>query len=502
MKKEFISTVAVVLLLGFACHAFTFFSSEGDLGDDHLIMVVYNKNYNEVHVDLGIIGVDFYLTDQDVELVSPNSVDFITLSGVTSIEQLSLAYFSKGYTNTNTNFGTLGLNARFATSSPIAPAFSTNITGDFVNGFDAAAGNIINNDVIQGGDISPVISFGSSHTQGFYNRMNSNGVGLFGGLNLDPYDGEVVLNGTSISMYLYHIGHDGTDLVVIPGSTTEYVATLTLTASGAVILNSSKIDADSDNDGILDIDEDSNLNGIIDTGETDPYNPDTDEDGLLDGQEDANQNGIVNGGESDPLDPDDPCSLINYYVIHPRFTALQSQDTDRVVFFDSSQSACYEMVNCVQESRTCDETWDFGGVGQIVGGNGNDILVFRYDSAGDYEVSHTLTEENNNISSSDNLSITAAIVNTPLPDVGFLSSVDNASVTVTHLFAEIPDRVIVYWGDRNRSEFTSPLPATLEHTYSRTGAQYNIRIKVVNDVTEDTFNYTFIYDGDLAITIP
>ena len=57
---------------------------------------------------------------------------------------------------------------------------------------------------------------------------------------------------------------------------------------------------DTDNDGIPDDIEDPNMDGIVDPGETDPYNPDTDGDGLSDGVEDANHNGVVDGSETDP----------------------------------------------------------------------------------------------------------------------------------------------------------------------------------------------------------
>ncbi|MCK4958319.1 MAG: DUF1565 domain-containing protein, partial [Planctomycetes bacterium] len=42
---------------------------------------------------------------------------------------------------------------------------------------------------------------------------------------------------------------------------------------------------DTDNDGIPDSEEDANHNGIVDAGETDPFDPDTDNDGILDGTE-------------------------------------------------------------------------------------------------------------------------------------------------------------------------------------------------------------------------
>jgi hypothetical protein len=114
-----------------------------------------------------------------------------------------------------------------------------------------------------------------------------------------------------------------------------------------IILNTQAFDADTDNDGIIDGFEDLNQNGIVDNGETNPYNPDsdgdgiqdgtelgytfanigsgtnttiftpdadpstmtnpllkdTDGDGLEDGQEDENKNGRIDKGESDPNKP-------------------------------------------------------------------------------------------------------------------------------------------------------------------------------------------------------
>ena len=61
---------------------------------------------------------------------------------------------------------------------------------------------------------------------------------------------------------------------------------------------------DSDGDGLLDIDEDVNGNGVVETNETDPNDADTDNDGIMDGVEDANQNGIVDSGETDPCNID------------------------------------------------------------------------------------------------------------------------------------------------------------------------------------------------------
>ncbi len=64
---------------------------------------------------------------------------------------------------------------------------------------------------------------------------------------------------------------------------------------------------DTDNDGLLDILEDINGNGVVDTGETDPNDPDTDGDGIEDGVEVDNSD----GSSTDPLEPDTDGDTIN-----------------------------------------------------------------------------------------------------------------------------------------------------------------------------------------------
>ncbi|MCO4747559.1 MAG: hypothetical protein KC912_22350 [Proteobacteria bacterium] len=62
--------------------------------------------------------------------------------------------------------------------------------------------------------------------------------------------------------------------------------------------------ADTDGDGLEDGVEDANIDGAVDSTETDPNDDDTDDDGLMDGTEDADQSGGVNGTETDPLNND------------------------------------------------------------------------------------------------------------------------------------------------------------------------------------------------------
>lgn len=64
-------------------------------------------------------------------------------------------------------------------------------------------------------------------------------------------------------------------------------------------------EGDADCDGLPDVREDANGNGVVDAGETDPKNPDTDGDGLLDGEEgDRDGDGTLGPDETSPLESD------------------------------------------------------------------------------------------------------------------------------------------------------------------------------------------------------
>lgn len=169
-----------------------------------------------------------------------------------------------------------------------------------------------------------------------------------------------------------------------------------------------------------------------------------------------------------------------------------STDMDRVMFF-----SCYNNINGTLENRDCEGDWNFGGLGQVVGGNGNNIIVYQYDSAGDYTATLTTAD------SVTSLDITAAIVETPLPIIDFDTSIATATVSLAITDLDPSDTaiesVIVYWGDRYRVEYN--LPAAINHTYTRTGTDYHIRVKAVNTIGEE-FNYTFRYDEDLSVSIP
>ena len=211
-----------------------------------------------------------------------------------------------------------------------------------------------------------------------------------------------------------------------------------------------------------------------------------------------------------PLSPSSPprpppCILADAILVNPEFTAKVSVDTDRVIFFDDTLSSCYARINCKNQARACSYEWDFGGVGSVVGGNGTNIIVYQYDQGGDYLTTLTMTELISGVMTSADLMLTAEIVETPPPVLDIASIVSGTTVTLSIIDPDLSDAavesVIVFWGDRYRDEYIGVLPVEIGHAYSRTGTYYHIRVNIIN-VDGDEFNYTFMADEDLTVSIP
>ena len=103
---------------------------------------------------------------------------------------------------------------------------------------------------------------------------------------------------------------------------------------------------DRDGDGLSDLYEDKNLNGIVDAGESDPLNPDTDGDGVLDGydnctlvananQRDTNGDGYGNICDAD-LNNDGIVDNADLTIMKARF---YSHDPDADLNGDGSVNA-------------------------------------------------------------------------------------------------------------------------------------------------------------------
>ncbi len=76
------------------------------------------------------------------------------------------------------------------------------------------------------------------------------------------------------------------------------------------------VEMDHDQDGILDIFEDADMNGVVGENESDPFEIDTDHDGLVDGLEDKNKDGLFNPdmGELNPTRVDTDGDRISDYI--------------------------------------------------------------------------------------------------------------------------------------------------------------------------------------------
>ena len=268
-------------------------------------------------------------------------------------------------------------------------------------------------------------------------------------------------------------------------------------------------DIDTDNDSYPDCNDGcpsdplKTVTGVCGCGIADT---DTDTDGTPDCNDiDDDDDGLIDSADIGPLDPLSPCLDMDYFAVMPILSSFSSSDTDRVVFFDISDSICFEMISCVKQARLCDSTIIYGGSGDIVGGNGSDIIVYRYDYEGNYSVSISLTEQDNRESYTDYFEITAEIVETPLPLLDFSILVENSTVTITPVDIDSSDAdiisLVVFWGDRYRDEYTYPLQEDISHQYNRTGTDYHIRVKMLN-TDEEVFNYTYMNDEDLMVSIP
>jgi len=196
----------------------------------------------------------------------------------------------------------------------------------------------------------------------------------------------------------------------------------------------------------------------------------------------------------------DACTEADRLVIIPDMAIRHSKDTDRVLFFDTRQSFCYEIVNCVKRERECSYKWEYGGPGDIVGGNGKDVVVYRYDNVGEYEASVSMTETESGKEATDYILVVAEAVQPVLPPLDFVTTVEESTAIIS---ADVPEditQLVVFWGDRARSEYSFPFNESVEHTYNRSG-KYRLRVQAV-DNEGNIFNYTSRNNSNLIVEIP
>ncbi len=197
------------------------------------------------------------------------------------------------------------------------------------------------------------------------------------------------------------------------------------------------------------------------------------------------------------------------------FTAEPSEDTDFVVTFNSSGSSCFEntfdpvLKDIITTIRVCDYSWDFGGPGNIIGGNGYDITVFQYDSEGSYNATLTVTDQMDPSITDSDTQIVSAVQHVDLaPPINFVSVVNGNEVILftPDLSIEYPEvvRAYIYWGDRARTVISYPFPDLVNgvpHVYERGGRSYNMRVTII-DSAHNMIDYTISDDPDLVVFIP
>lgn len=178
---------------------------------------------------------------------------------------------------------------------------------------------------------------------------------------------------------------------------------------------------------------------------------------------------------------DDQAEGVTFNPVISMVGGIHSADTNRVVFF-----GCYNNENGVLENRDCEGDWDFGGAGQIVGGNGNNITIYQYDTADNYTINLIKTD------SVRSLDISAKTLEDPLPPIDFTTSFFTNTISLTISDPDSSDAdietLMVYWGDRKRSEYSGLLPVTFYHSYLGSVTDYHIRAKTINRNGEE-FNY-------------
>jgi hypothetical protein len=218
-----------------------------------------------------------------------------------------------------------------------------------------------------------------------------------------------------------------------------------------------------------------------------------------------------------PFAVGEPSSYSGLHVV-PYSSALSSVDTDLVVRFEATRSSCWEEAfdhNGIMYPvpLTCDYTWDFGGLGSILGGNAADVIVFSYDNPGTYTATVTVTEPISGLSANDTVIANAVEVEPPPPTADFWTVVNDKTVTIygdLSAFAtpeNTIDRIYFYWGDRQHSKVTqsiediqTALTNGIEYDYSFGYRDYKIRVVTI-DSKRNYIYYTNNEDPDLLVHI-
>nr|WP_319493792.1 PEP-CTERM sorting domain-containing protein [uncultured Desulfobacter sp.] len=205
-------------------------SSAQAFSTDHLTLVVYNANDNEVAFDLGSVFQDF--TAQNVELFGEGSISLGDYNAIGSFDQLSAAVFGADV-NTYTGFITTSV-------ATVPSEVRENGIDSFIGASDTYAGALIDSATPNKSTarLVPADEFGNKSTTTYNSIFNYDGqtpAGGYAGFNADYTDGEAALSDDYVDLYLYKAGYNADWSEWVTSSVND--AVIRINGNGSVVLN-------------------------------------------------------------------------------------------------------------------------------------------------------------------------------------------------------------------------------------------------------------------------
>lgn len=237
MKKILYSTVLTLTIFSGAGQAQAYFEN------DHLIQVFYTANNNkvEIGVDLGAVGTDFTLADQNKTL---NAVNYATLAadkGAT-VNDLKMGM----YVDSLVRRSDAVWDHYFVTTQNIRPSAPSSSWYSSIDTATLAISNYYQSSAVtpSGAD---VVTANPLNSSSYRTRMNGNGAVPGTYLTMNTFSasvtpGELNLNtmsGGYHDLYLWHFSYDTTTKTsqIVSGPTNDYSAILRFNANGSTVLN-------------------------------------------------------------------------------------------------------------------------------------------------------------------------------------------------------------------------------------------------------------------------
>lgn len=237
---------AIVLIL--AAFAATAGQAQAFFGNDRLTQVFYTSGSNkiEIGIDLGELGTDFNLTDQNKTLISVDLETLAASKGAT-VSELSMGMYIDSLVNTSDAVWA----HYFLTTNSTTPMVPSATKYTSMNTYAGNIANFYTNttipDTVTQWEDGSVVTADPTYANSYRTKMNQNNTspGFYGGMNGtsgSSTPGELNLADMSddfIDLYLWHFSYDGSPKTshLVAGDSTDYVAVIRFYADGTTVLN-------------------------------------------------------------------------------------------------------------------------------------------------------------------------------------------------------------------------------------------------------------------------